>query len=78
MKNLIIIVLKIIIKAIVSMIPILPIPFHLLGHKISFLINQVVKRFPINLRKLIAVKKTYNPKGMGLFLHSHTHSKKVK
>ena len=48
-----------------------PIPFHIFGHKISFLINQVVKRSPINPRKLIGVKKSYNPKGMGLFLYSY-------
>ena len=34
-----------------------PIPFHIFGHKISFLINQVVKRSPLNIRKLINVKK---------------------
>ncbi len=54
-----------------------PIPFHFFGHKISFLINQVIKRSPINLRGLIKVKKTYNPKGMGLFLHSYTLQKKL-
>tara|TARA_Y100000994_G_scaffold72017_2_gene58994 strand:+ start:1034 stop:2239 length:1206 start_codon:yes stop_codon:yes gene_type:complete len=54
-----------------------PIPFHLLGHKVSFLINQVVKRSPINSRKLIGVKKTYNPKGMGLFLYSYVLQQKL-
>ena len=54
-----------------------PLPFHILGHRVSFLINQVVKRSPINPRKLIGVKKTYNPKGMGLFLHSYVMHKKM-
>ena len=54
-----------------------PIPFHFLGHTLSFLINQVVKRSPINFRKLIGVKKTYNPKGMGLFLHAYVIHKKL-
>lgn len=54
-----------------------PIPFHIFGHKISFLINQIVKRSPINFRNIIAVKKTYNPKGMGLFLYAYVLHKKM-
>ena len=48
------------------------IPFEKFGHTISFLANQVIKRSPINIRPLIGVPKAYNPKGMGLFLHSYS------
>ena len=54
-----------------------PIPFHKLGHTPSFLINQFIKRSPINLRKTIRVKKQFNPKGMGLFLHAYTLQKQL-
>ena len=53
------------------------IPFDFFGHYISFLINQVIKRSPINIRPLIGVKKTYNPKGVGLFLQSYVLHKKI-
>ncbi|MBL6729988.1 MAG: terpene cyclase/mutase family protein [Bacteroidia bacterium] len=49
-----------------------PIPFKKFGRIPSFLINQVVKRSPINFRPLIGVKKDINPKGYGLFLHSYS------
>ena len=48
------------------------IPFEKFGKTISFLSNQVLKRAPINFRPLIGVPKAYNPKGMGLFLHSYS------
>ena len=54
-----------------------PIPFNILGHKVSFLINQVVKRSPLNLRTLMGVQKTYNPKGIGLFLYSYVIHKRI-
>jgi len=44
----------------------------------SFLINQVIKRSPINFRPLIGVKKLYNPKGMGLFLYAYSKIKANK
>ena len=53
------------------------IPFGFFGHKISFLINQVVKRSPINFRPFLFVNKTYNPKGMGLFLYSYVLHRKM-
>jgi len=49
-----------------------PIPFKILGNKLSFLINQINKRSPINLRPLLGIKKGINPKGYGLFLHAYT------
>lgn len=52
-----------------------PIPFHKLGHKLSFLINQIIKRSIINFRPLIGVRKEYNPKGIGLFLNAYTNIK---
>ena len=48
------------------------IPFEKFGHTISFLSNQVFKRSPINLRKIFGVRKSINPKGMGLLLHSYS------
>lgn len=55
-----------------------PLPLDKLGHTISFLINQFVKRSPVNIRKFLGVKKGYNPKGMGLFLHIYSLQKKMK
>jgi hypothetical protein len=49
-----------------------PIPFKKFGITLSFLINQVNKRSPINFRKILSVKKGINPKGYGLFLHAYT------
>lgn len=49
-----------------------PIPFKKAGRIPSFLINQIIKRSPINLRPVIGVKKGINPKGYGLFLHSYS------
>ncbi len=54
-----------------------PLPFNKFGPTISFLINQIIKRSPINVRKIIGVKKGYNPKGMGLFLHAYTLQQKL-
>lgn len=49
-----------------------PLPFEKLGRIFSFLINQVIKRSPINFRPLLGVKKGINPKGYGLFLHAYS------
>lgn len=49
-----------------------PIPFKKLGRRLSFIINQVIKRSPINFRPIIGVKKGINPKGYGLFLHAYS------
>tara|TARA_B100000287_G_scaffold420837_1_gene460736 strand:- start:9603 stop:10796 length:1194 start_codon:yes stop_codon:yes gene_type:complete len=48
-----------------------PIPFHRLGPRLSFYVNQINKRSPINFRKILRIKKGINPKGMGLFLYSY-------
>ncbi len=53
------------------------IPFKRFGVTISFLINQVIKRSPINIRSLIGVEKGINPKGYGLFLHIYSMHKKL-
>jgi len=37
--------------------------------RIAFI--QILKRFPINLRPLLFIKKDYNPKGIGLFLWAY-------
>lgn len=47
-------------------------PFEKLGTKPSFYINQIVKRSPVNLRKILGVPKGINPKGQGLFLDSYS------
>lgn len=47
-------------------------PFGKFGNTISFLVNQTVKRSPVNLRPLLGVKKGVNPKGAGLFLHTYS------
>ena len=39
---------------------------------------QLFKRNPINLRKLVGVKKDYNPKGLGLFLIGYCNLYKVE
>ncbi len=51
------------------------IPFEKFGGVISFYSNQVVKRSPVNFRRLLGVKKGYNPKGVGLFLNIYSQAK---
>ncbi len=53
------------------------IPFEKFGSNVSFIINQINKRSPINFRKIINVNKEYNPKGMGLFLNSYLTQKEL-
>ena len=47
-----------------------PIPFHRFGNVLSFYINQVIKRSPLNLRPVFGIPKDFNPKGVGLFLNA--------
>ncbi len=54
-----------------------PFQFHKLGKTISFLVNQINKRSPINFRRILKIKKGYNPKGMGLFLYAYVLQKKI-
>jgi hypothetical protein len=49
-----------------------PIRFAKLGPRVSFLVNQFIKRSPINFRPILGVKKGINPKGYGLFLHAYS------
>jgi hypothetical protein len=44
--------------------------------RIAFI--QVFKRFPINLRAILGIKKDYNPKGIGLFLWSYAKLYKLR
>ena len=46
--------------------------FSILGKWGPVLAIQVQKRNPINIRKLIGIEKEYNPKAMGLFLHTYS------
>ena len=48
------------------------IPFHWLGKWGPILAIQFQKRNPFNIRKLLGIKKDYNPKAIGLFLHSYS------
>ena len=47
-------------------------PFTKLGKWPPILAIQFFKRSPINFRKLFAVPKMWNPKGLGLFLHGYS------
>lgn len=49
-----------------------PFPFKKFGKWPPILAIQLFKRNPINLRKLFAVPKQWNPKGLGLFLRSYS------
>ncbi len=49
-----------------------PIPFNWLGKWGPVLAIQFQKRNPFNIRKLLGIKKEYNPKAMGLFLHTYS------
>mgnify|MGYP001448534991 FL=1 len=48
-----------------------PIPFHWLGKWGPVLAIQFQKRNPFNIRALLGIKKAYNPKAVGLFLHAY-------
>jgi len=39
--------------------------------------TQLIKHFPFNIRKLLFIKKDYNPKGIGLFLSVYSKLKDV-
>ncbi|MGE0561007.1 MAG: hypothetical protein AB7O47_04280 [Flavobacteriales bacterium] len=47
-------------------------PFHWLGKWGPVLAIQFQKRNPFNIRKFLGIKKEYNPKAMGLFLHAYS------
>ncbi len=49
-----------------------PIPFHWLGKWGPVLAIQFQKRNPFNIRKLLGIKKDYNPKAIGLLLHAYS------
>lgn len=49
-----------------------PIPFHWLGKWGPVLAIQFQKRNPFNIRGLLGIKKDYNPKAIGLFLHAYS------
>lgn len=51
------------------------IPFQKFGKYVSFYMNQFIKRYPINLRPLLGIKKEYNPKGIGIFLNLYSQLK---
>ena len=47
-------------------------PFGLFGNLGKVIAIQLQKRNPVNIRPLIGIRKEYNPKAMGLFLHSYS------
>jgi len=49
-----------------------PLPFHWLGKWGPVLAIQFQKRNPFNIRKLLGIKKDYNPKAIGLLLHAYS------
>jgi hypothetical protein len=49
-----------------------PIPFHWFGKWGQVLPIQFQKRNPFNIRFLLGIKKDYNPKAIGLFLHAYS------
>ena len=49
-----------------------PIPFHWLGKWGPVLAIQFQKRNPFNIRRLLGIKKSYNPKAIGLLLHAYS------
>lgn len=55
-----------------------PWPFHWLGKWGPILAIQFQKRNPFNIRKLLGIKKDYNPKAMGLFLHAYSLQYQLK
>jgi hypothetical protein len=48
------------------------IPFNWIGKWGPVLAIQFQKRNPFNIRKLLGIKKEYNPKAIGLFLHAYS------
>lgn len=48
------------------------IPFRWFGRWGEVIATQVQKRNPINIRPLLGIRKGYNPKAMGLFLHAYS------
>jgi len=47
-------------------------PFYFLGKWGPVLAIQLQKRNPFNIRKLLGIKKEYNPKAIGLLLHAYS------
>ena len=48
------------------------IPFQIIGKWGPILATQFQKRNPINIRPILGIRKDYNPKAMGLFLHAYS------
>jgi hypothetical protein len=48
------------------------VPFGTFGKWPAILAMQFLKRFPLNLRPLLGIRKEYNPKAMGLLLHAYS------
>lgn len=53
--------------------PLFKLPFLKSNEKLRFLVQQVVKRFPLNLRPLLCVAKGYNPVTLGLCIQGYAN-----
>lgn len=51
--------------------PLFKLPFLNSNHKLRFLSQQFIKRFPINLRPVLGIKKKVNPVTLGLAIQSY-------
>jgi hypothetical protein len=49
-----------------------PLPFRWLGTYTAAVATQLHKRNPLNLRRLLGIKKSYNPKALGLLLYAYS------
>src|SRR5690606_21566455 len=47
-------------------------PFRKFGKWPPIIAIQVIKRNPLNLRKVFGIPKMWNPKALGLFLHGYS------
>jgi len=48
------------------------IPFEKFGKWPAILMMQAMKRVPFNIRPILGIRKAYNPKAIGLFLHAYS------
>ena len=57
--------------------PIFKLPFFRSNKMTRFLFQQFVKRFPLNIRPVLSIKKGYNPVTLGLCIQSYSFLQKI-